>query len=86
MRVVVVEAARPQRPAPRGFRWSPARLALIVCAYTLPLALLCLRLHGEMQDGTLPLDGSAVLMRFIVVGLFTLLLGHWCMRWIKGGH
>ena len=82
MRVVTIA---PQRRQAQGFRWSPAKLLLIACAYALPFGLLCLRLHGEMQDGTLPLDGSAVLIRFVVVGLFALLLSRWCMHWMKGG-
>ena len=82
MRVVTVSA---DRPAARGFHWSPAKVLLIACVYAVPLALLCLRLHAEMQKGTLPLDGSAVLMRFIVVGLFSLLLSRWCLQWMKGG-
>ena len=82
MRVVTVS---PGRPAHRGFHWSPAKVLLIAGVYAVPLALLCLRLHAEMQEGTLPLDGSAVLMRFIVVGLFALLLSRWCLQWMKGG-
>jgi len=57
------------------------RLAL----FAAPFALLCFKLHAEMREGTLPLDGSAVLMRFIVVGLFALLLSRWCMHWMTGG-
>ncbi len=82
MRVVTVST---DSPAPRGFRWSPAKVLLIVGAYAAPFALLCFKLHAEMREGTLPLDGSAVLMRFIVVGLFALLLSRWCMHWMKGG-
>ena len=82
MRVVTVST---NQPAPRAFRWSPAKVLLIACVYAVPLALLCLRLHAEMREGTLPLDGSAVLMRFIVVGLFALLLSRWCLQWMKGG-
>jgi len=82
MRVVVVPA---ERPAARGFRWSPLKVLLIACAYAAPFALLCLKLHAEMQQGTLSLDSGAVLMRFIVVGLFALLLSRWCMHWMKGG-
>jgi hypothetical protein len=82
MRAVTVS---PERPMPRGFRWSPAKVLLIAGVYAAPLVILCFRLHMEMQAGTLSLNGSAVLMRFIVVGLFSLLFSRWCMHWIKGG-
>jgi hypothetical protein len=76
----------PAEPAaPNGLRWSPAKVLLIACTYAAPLGLLCLRLHQEMLDGTLPTDGGAVLTRFIVVGLFSLLLSRWCVHWIKHG-
>lgn len=70
---------------PPPFRWSAARVLLLACAYAGPFVLLCLKLRGEMQDGTLSLDGSTVLMRFVVVGLFALLLGRWCMHWMRAG-
>jgi len=69
MRTGVVNASTPaprRRPLPR---------ALLACLlYTAPFALLCLRLWHEMQAGALPLDGSAVLIRFSVVGRFSVLL------------
>ena len=74
MRIVTVDARTPpprRRPLPR---------ALIACLlYTAPFALLCLRLWHEMQTGVLPLDGSAVLIRFVVVGLFSVLLSRWAL-------
>jgi hypothetical protein len=75
MRTVVVDAST---PAPRRRRVLPR--ALLACLlYTAPFALLCLRLWHEMRDGVLPLDGSAVLIRFVVVGLFSLLLSRWAL-------
>ena len=82
MRVVTVSA---RSPAARHTGWSPLRLLLLVAAYTAPFGLLCLRLHGEMTDGSLSLDGSAVLIRFVVVGCFSLLLGRWITHWLRGG-
>jgi len=38
-----------------------------------------------MQAGVLPLDGSAVLIRFVVVGLFSVLLGRWALRLYDSG-
>src|ERR1700758_3661182 len=76
MRVVTVNA---RTPAPRR-RWVLPRAAVACLLYTGPFALLCLRLWHEMQAGALPLDGSAVLIRFVVVGLFSLLLGRWALR------
>ena len=64
-------------------RWFLFRALVLAFAYTLPLTLLCLRLWQEMQDGTLPLDGSAVLVRFIVVGLFALIFSRWCLHWMR---
>jgi hypothetical protein len=37
-----------------------------------------------MQAGVLPLDGSTVLVRFVVVGLFSLLLSRWALRLFDG--
>jgi hypothetical protein len=73
-----------EEPAARRPSRSPLRLAVVTAAYIAPFALLCLRLHGEMEDGTLPLDGSAVLIRFIVVGAFSLLLARWVKLWLRG--
>jgi len=76
MRTVAVSAST---PAPRRRPLLPR--ALLACLlYSAPLALLCLRLWREMQTGVLPLDGSAVLVRFVVVGLFSVLLGRWALR------
>ena len=65
---------------PRKARGILSRALLACLLYTAPFALLCLRLWHEMQAGVLPLDGSAVLIRFIVVGLFSLLLSRWALR------
>lgn len=81
MRVVTVAANDPvpQRRAP-----VLSRAVLACLLYTAPFALLCLRLWHEMQAGVLPLDGRAVLVRFIVVGLFSLLLSRWALRVFDG--
>jgi hypothetical protein len=82
MRVLVAEqkvAAATAAP-PRG---SLSCLLVAACAYSLPLGLLCLRLWHEMQDGSLPTDGRAVLVRFVVVGLFSLLFSRWCLHWMR---
>jgi hypothetical protein len=77
MRIVTVHAPRRRPLLPR---------ALLACAlYAAPFALLCLRLWHEMQAGVLPLDGSAVLIRFVVVGLFSVLLGRWVLRLYDSG-
>jgi hypothetical protein len=81
MRVVSVAANQPL-PRRRGPLLPRALLACLL--YTAPFALLCLRLWREMQAGTLPLDGSAVLVRFIVVGAFALLLSRWALRAFDG--
>lgn len=81
MRIVSVAANHPpaRRHAPLLSR------SLLACLlYTTPFALLCLRLWHEMQAGTLPLDGSAVLVRFIVVGAFALLLSRWALHAFDG--
>jgi hypothetical protein len=77
VRVVTVTA---HDPMPRKARSILPRALLACLLYTAPFALLCLRLWHEMQSGVLPLDGSAVLIRFIVVGLFSLLLSRWALR------
>jgi hypothetical protein len=81
MRVVTVST---DTPAPWRLHRSPLHLMLVALAYIAPFALLGLRLHGEMQDGSLPLDGSAVLIRFVVVGFFALLLARWVKQWLRG--
>lgn len=78
MRVVSVDA-RSHPPAARRRPLLPR--ALLACLlYTTPFALLCLRLWHEMQSGALPLDGSSVLIRFAVVGCFSVLLSRWALR------
>lgn len=82
MRVLIPEQTRATPEVPRWSLSLPGML-VVACAYVVPLALLCLRLWREMQDGSLPLDGSAVLVRFIVVGLFAALFSRWCMHWMR---
>lgn len=74
-RVIAAAAAPP--------RWSVSGMLVAAGAYSLPLALLCLRLWHEMRDGSLPTDGGAVLVRFVVVGLFSLLFSRWCLHWMR---
>jgi hypothetical protein len=81
MRVVSVAA---NDPAPRRHGPLLSRTLLACLLYTAPILLLCLRLWREMQAGTLPLDGSAILVRFIVVGGFALLLSRWALRAFDG--
>jgi hypothetical protein len=78
MRVVSVDACS-HPPAARRSPVLPR--ALLACLlYTTPFVLLCLRLWHEMQAGVLPLDGSAVLIRFVVVGGFSVLLSRWVLQ------
>lgn len=83
-----MRASIPERraAAQTPLRWSLPKLVVLVFAYMAPLAVLCLRLWQEMQDGSLPLDGSAVLIRFIVVGLFAVMFSRWCLHWMKRRH
>jgi hypothetical protein len=82
MRVLIPEQrAATTVSAPQA--WSLSAMLVAACAYTLPLGLLCLRLWHEMQDGSLPTDGGAVLVRFVVVGLFSLLFSRWCLHWMR---
>jgi hypothetical protein len=55
---------------------------LAAVIYLAPLALLALKLKSGSAAASVP-QGSSVLLRFFVVGLFSLLMSKCCVDWLK---
>jgi hypothetical protein len=73
--------ARPPRRA--AFHWTARRLFLAGAVFLAPYALLALKLQFEASHGDPAPNGSGVLIRFAVVGLFACLMTKWCVDWMK---
>ena len=71
----------PQRRPP--FQWNARRLLLAGAVFLAPYVLLALKLQFEAIHGGGGPNGSGILIRFAVVGLFACLMTKWCVDWMK---
>jgi hypothetical protein len=71
------------RPRRAPFQWTARRLLVAGAVFLAPYALLALKLQLEASHGAAGPNGSGVLIRFAVVGLFACLMTKWCVDWMK---